>query len=126
MVPSTRRRFLQSLGGWCSAALAAPGHTAASVRGEDRDPPGVQIASLKDQLERGLTARRAVEFQFIGRVVQLVNQNQLTRAMVLGTYDYVVKKYRNRKYLVPVFELTLRRRVKDHGSNVLNSIPSTM
>lgn len=121
----SRRQWFRQLGLGAVAALATPAWNS-PTRGEDLDPPGVQIAALKDQLEKGLKARRPVEFQFLGRVLQLVSQGQLTRPMVLSTYDFVIKKYRTRKYLVPAFEMVLRKRLKEQGSHVLDRVPGTV
>lgn len=87
---------------------------------------GGQVASLKDQLEKGLRARRPIEFQFVGQIVQLVNSGVLSREMVLGSFSWTLKKYSRRKYLVPYFEQHLRQRAARAGITALNNIPSTL
>lgn len=87
---------------------------------------GAQVADLKDQLEKGLRARRPIEFQFLGRVVQLVKTEQLPQPLVQGTYAWTVKKYRTKKYLVPYFEQVLRLRAKQEKLTVLNNVPTTL
>lgn len=97
-----------------------------SVTAQTFDSTGQPVASLKDQLEKGLRCRRQIEFQFVNRVVQLVDQGRLTREVVQGTYKFVVTKYRDRKYLVPIFELTLRKRLEQDGNRALANVPTTV
>ena len=77
-------------------------------------------------MEKGLKARRKIEFQFVGHVVQLVDQGRLDRKLVLGTFTFVTKKYRDRKYLVPIFEQALRKRAAAEGNSALNDVPTTL
>src|SRR5688500_5808874 len=78
---------------------------------QQSDPSTPHVANLQEQLEKGLRARRPIEVQFLGRVIQLVNQGRLNREVVQGSFSFVLKKYRDKKYLVPIFEQTLRRRL---------------
>ena len=96
------------------------------VPAQQSDQSNAKVASLQDQLEKGLKARRPVEFEFIGRVVQLVDQRRLTREVVQGTFGFVIKKYGSKKYLVPIFEQTLRKRVTEDGNTALNNVPTTL
>lgn len=96
------------------------------VPAQQSDQSNAQVASLQEQLEKGLKARRPVEFEFVGRVVQLVNQRRLTREVVQGTFSFVTKKYSSKKYLVPIFEQTLRKRVTEDGNTALNNVPTTL
>lgn len=87
---------------------------------------GAQVASLKDQLEKGLRARRSVEFQFVNRVAQLVDQGRLSKEFVQGCFSWTLRKYRDRKAsLVPYFEQVLRQRAAKDGNTALNNVPST-
>jgi hypothetical protein len=85
-----------------------------------------EVALLKDQLEKGLRARRPIEFQFVRTVAQLVENGQLPRELVLGTFSWARHKYRDRKYLVPHFEQALRQRAAQEKITVLNNVPSTL
>lgn len=120
------QRFRQSAL-WCGACgliglilvvTLADAHTS--------DDSGGQVASLQDQLEKGLRARRPVEFQFVARVVQLVEQGRLSRATVVGTFRFVVRRYSGKKYLVPAFEQILRKRAREEGNTSLDNVPSTL
>ena len=73
--------------------------------------------SLKDTLEKGLRARRPVEFQFIAQVVTLVDQGQLPRKLVLGTFHYARKKG-NPKYPFPYFQQALILRAAKIGVQI--------
>jgi hypothetical protein len=73
---------------------------------------GVQVASLRDQLEKGLKARRPVEFRFIDRVVTMVNNNQLPITLVRSTFHWARKKARFRRYPFQYFERALRERAR--------------
>lgn len=50
--------------------------------------------TLKGQLEKGLRARRPVEFQYIADIVKLVDDGKLPRSMVDATFLYARKKKR--------------------------------
>ena len=51
-----------------------------------------RVASLQDQLNAGLRARRPVEFKFIADAVKLVEQRKLPVRLVVESYDYARKK----------------------------------
>ena len=87
---------------------------------------GATIASLEDQLQKGLNARRQIEFQFLDRIVALVDQGRLSREFVQGTFNFTRERYRDRKYRVPVFEQVLRQRAKRAGNTALNNVPTTL
>jgi hypothetical protein len=93
---------------------------------QQSNPSTPQVADLQEQLEKGLRARRPIEVQFLGRVIQLVNQGRLTREVVQGSFSFVIKKYRDKKYLVPIFEQTLRRRLSLDGNTALDNVPTTL
>jgi hypothetical protein len=72
-----------------------------------------QIENLKQTLEQILRARRQEEFDFIARVVDLVDAGTLPREMVESTMLWVRKK--NPKRPFPYFEQALRVRAKEIG-----------
>ena len=112
------------LSGWCGVVSLLLAVTFAVAQTSDQS--NAKVASLRDQLEKGLKARRKIEFQFVGHVVQLVDQGRLDRKLVLGTFTFVTKKYRDRKYLVPIFEQALRKRAAAEGNSALNDVPTTL
>lgn len=57
-----------------------------------RDLRADDVASLRDQLRSVLKCRRDLEFEFVNRVADLVEQNQLPRDMVLAVMHYAVRK----------------------------------
>ena len=75
-----------------------------------------KVADLKDRLEKGLRARLPADFQFIERVVDLVNQGQLPEKLVMGTFDYARRKSRRRPF--PYFERALRLRAAKIGVTI--------
>ena len=77
------------------------------VRAADSSAP-----DLKSTLEAGLKARRPEEFQFIARVVQLVNQGRLDEDLVRGTFLWARKK---RKHPFQYFEFAIRRKAREVG-----------
>jgi hypothetical protein len=107
-------------------AVGSIPRSAAGQSGQASDATAEPVASLKDQLQKGLRARRAVEFQFIGQVSQLVDQGRLSKEFVQGTFSYTLKKYRKKKSLVPYFEQVLRQRATKDGNTALNNIPTTL
>lgn len=101
---STCRRVLLAL------ALSLP--LAGVVLGVE--PPlgnGAKL-SYREQLEKGLKCRRPVEFEFVGRVVDLVDAGVLPRSLVDSTFDWARKK---RDKNVQYFEFALRTRAKKLG-----------
>jgi hypothetical protein len=68
-------------------------------------------ASLKDQLEKGLKARRPQEFAFIARVVTLVEQGILPRTLVDSTFLWA----RSARHPFQYFERGLRVRARRLG-----------
>lgn len=75
---------------------------------------GIQV-DFKQQLETGLYARRDEEFAFIARVVQMVNQGQLSRELVTSTFIWARKK---RPYPYVYFERGLKVRAARIGITV--------
>jgi hypothetical protein len=58
----------------------------------DNPPPiadgGVTGLDLKTQLEKGLRARRPVEFEYIDEIVKLVAKGDLPRSLVASTFGW--------------------------------------
>ena len=71
-----------------------------------------QIAGLKDQLEKGLKARQPAEFDFVAKVVALVDVGRLPRDLVESTFLWARKK---RPYPFPYFERGLKVRAAQRG-----------
>jgi hypothetical protein len=70
---------------------------------------GVSGLDLKTQLEKGLKARRPVEFQYIEQITQLVASGDLPREMVTTTFVWARKKpSRQLQY----FQFALQTRAK--------------
>lgn len=70
---------------------------------------------LKDMLRAGLKARRPVEFAFIDKVVDLVEDGKLPYEMVVSTFHWARKNAKYKKYPFPYFEWALRERAKKIG-----------
>ncbi|MEQ8786956.1 MAG: hypothetical protein RIC55_11680 [Pirellulaceae bacterium] len=69
------------------------GEIAANALGQTT--PGTnaqQVASLKDTLEKGLKARRPLEFEFIDHVAELTTQGKLPLDVVLSTFQWARPK----------------------------------
>ena len=73
---------------------------------------GGEVASLKDQLEKGLRARRPEEFAFIAKVVSLVNEGRLPLSLVKSTFQWARRK---QPYQMPYFQKALRIRAARIG-----------
>ena len=76
---------------------------------------GRNVADLRDQLEKGLRARRPEEFRFIQRVVEMVNQGQLPLGLVKSTFQWARKKADVKRYPYQYFERGLRLRAAKLG-----------
>ena len=74
-----------------------------------------KTAGLKDRLERGLKARRPSEFQFIGRVVKLVEVGRLPIRLVNDTFFWARSR---RSHPFQYFEAALRLRAKRLGIEI--------
>jgi hypothetical protein len=78
------------------------------------DPPSINAGGvtidLKTQLEKGLKARRPVEFAYIAQVVALVESGAVPRSMVTSTYIWAQKMpVRQLQY----FQFALQARAKN-------------
>lgn len=74
------------------------------------------VASLSDQLKSVLRARRPVEFEFIARVVELVDQGQLPYDMVIAVMKYATGKRAKIPY--PYFEQGIRIKAAELGVEI--------
>ena len=81
----------------------------------DSSAQTLAVQDLQELLEIGLKARRPVEFQFIARVVQLVEISALPRKMVEGTYLWS-RRQSSRPF--PYFERGLRTRARRIGVEI--------
>lgn len=73
--------------------------------------PAVQV-TLKEQLEKGLRARRPVEFAFVAEVVQAVEDGKLPIRLVNSAYDWALKQPR---YPFQYFEFAITKLAKKQG-----------
>jgi hypothetical protein len=70
---------------------------------------GVTGLDLKSQLEKGLYARRPVEFEYISQIIQLVEDGQLPRDLVTSTFVWARKKPNRR---LQYFQFALQSRAR--------------
>ena len=77
------------------------------------DGGGVSGLTLKTQLQKGLKARRPVEFEYIDQIIELVDKGKLPRKLVVTTY--LAAQMRTRHPL-QYFQLALQARAR--GLNV--------
>lgn len=91
-----------------SSAVAASQTSQAATPFAETNDQGVQVADLKEQLEKGLQARRPVEFKFIANVVALVQQKKLPLDLVLSVFHWARRQVISRKYPFPYFERAMR------------------
>lgn len=92
--------------GWCSLVAAPP-----------VVPPSLgntKNLDLKQQLEKGLKARRPIEFDYVAKVVTLVENGTLPRTLVDSTFGYARRQPRPLQY----FEFALQFRAKKIGIDV--------
>ena len=76
---------------------------------------GARIANLQDQLEKGLKARLPREFDFIERVVGMVEAKQLPYDLVQSTFMWARVK---QPVPFPYFEAGLRTRAARRGIKI--------
>ena len=76
----------------CEAQITFGGPTGVTRLSRQQYRGSGRVASLKDQLNAGLKARRAVEFKFIQDVVKLVEQRKLPVRLVVETFHYARQK----------------------------------
>jgi len=83
-----------------------------------RSPVAVEVADLKQQLEKGLRARRPEEFQFVDLIVKMVGNDTLPLALVKSTFLWARKKGLTTRYPFPYFERALRVRAAKQGIKI--------
>ena len=83
-----------------------------------RAPVAAEVADLKQQLEKGLRARRPEEFQFVDLVVKMVGNDTLPLALVRSTFLWAKKKAITTRYPFPYFERALRVRAAKQGIKI--------
>ncbi len=87
--------------------------SASTVRGQTSAQPIADGGpDLQTTLEKGLKARRPVEFAFIAQVIQLVDDGTLPENMVLTSFLWARK---HRPYPYPYFAASLRRQAATLG-----------
>ena len=97
--------------GWFSDASA--GFRVSPVAASN--PLAVEVADLKDQLEKGLKARLPADFAFISKVVILVENDQLPVNLVKAVFQWARDKGVKNNYPFPYFERALKIRAKKLG-----------
>jgi hypothetical protein len=102
--------------GFFGATLAAACSVVTRAAGEST--PGVVVADLKDQLEKGLRARLPREFAFIAQVVDMVEHGRLPLELVVGTFHWAREKATYKRYPFPYFEQALRIRARRQGITI--------
>jgi hypothetical protein len=96
------------------------GWSRAASTGLAADPPpalsggGVSDLDLQGQLEKGLKARRPVEFAYIAQIITLVEDGDLPRELVDSTFVWARKKRTKR---LQYFQFALQARAAKLGYN---------
>ena len=94
-----------------SAALLPQAKSCGTALGQTPNNP----PTLRDTLAKGLKARRPREFQFIDRVVAMVQNKQLPLDLVQSTFQWARKKTRFKRYPFQYFERGLIQRAAKIG-----------
>jgi|GEM_PF-2319504 len=92
----------------CWLAERACGQSAAA-RAPAFDAGGVTGLDLETQLQKGLKARRPVEFQYLHEIVKLVDQGKLPRKLVITTF---LAAQQRRRHPLQWFQLALESRAR--------------
>ncbi|MEX2115105.1 MAG: hypothetical protein WD845_18060 [Pirellulales bacterium] len=102
--------------GWCALVLGlAVALPASAASPPPVDAGGVQGLDLKTQLQKGLRARRKVEFQYIDEIITLVEAGTLPRELVTTTFVWSIRQpSRQLQY----FQFALQARVRAAKLNV--------
>jgi hypothetical protein len=79
------------------------------------NPLAVDVADLKDQLEKGLKARLPADFVFISKVVMLVENDKLPLKTVKAVFQWARDKGAKKNYPFPYFQRALKIRAKKLG-----------
>ena len=101
-----------------ASLIASPGAQEPNrgTRSRGVSPIAEQLPTLKEELRYGLRARRPRELAFLDRVVELVENGQLSRSLVRGTLAWA--RQRNAHQPFPYFEFGLRIRAKRLGVSI--------
>lgn len=69
------------------------------------------VASLQETLEKGLKARRPVEFEFIAEVIEFVELGALKRDRVMACFEYARRRNENQpmRYFIPAMRIEAKR-----------------
>ncbi len=95
-----------------AAVLVGGVVTAASPPPPAFDAGGVMGLDLETQLQKGLRARRPVEFEYIRQIVELVKDGKLPYQMVVTTFG---RARFQRKQQLQYFQLALQARTQGLG-----------
>ena len=79
------------------------------------NPVAVEVADLKDQLEKGLKARLPADFSFISKVVMLVENDKLPLKTVKAVFQWARDRGAKKNYPFPYFQRALKIRAKKLG-----------
>jgi len=82
-----------------------------------------RVATLQQQLEKGLRVRLPAEFEYVERVALLVQQGRLPLKLVQGSFDYA-RRRDHRRYPFVYFHRVLDARAKRIGITVLPTAPA--
>lgn len=94
--------------------MALPGlNRAAEDNGSKATSGATVVTDLKTTLEKGLRCRRPVEFEFVNKVCNLVEQGTLPKKLVLTTFDWARKKPDH--YQATYFMFAMKERAKKLG-----------
>lgn len=99
------------------AALLVGGFVVRSRRTSQAAPPvlgsGISGLTYKQELEKGLKARRPTDFTFISTVVTKVENGQLPQQVVNETFDYARRQ--SNQYPFIYFQFAIRKRAQKLG-----------
>ncbi len=99
---------------WLAAALVVL--TLANARPAlSGSPDPVTGLTLRETLEKGLKARRPVEFQYLARITRMVDRGQLSEPLVRSTFGWA--RHRPERPLQQ-FQFALYERAKKQGVTV--------
>ncbi len=95
-----------------TSAASATYHSSGNAAAEYPAAIGAKRVNLKDQLEKGLRARRPAEFAYIARVIAMVDSGALPETLVRSTFGWARRK---RPYPFPYSQRALRWRAAELG-----------
>lgn len=94
------------------AAVAANGQSDFDSEAIRDRPSSGKVATLQQQLEKGLKVRFPSEFEYVEHIAKLVQAKRLPLKLVQGSFDYARKKGHPRypfQYFKRVLELRANR-----------------